>query len=536
MTASTGQPAGVPAAPTAELQRVHLIGIGGAGMSGIARILLARGVPVSGSDAKDSRTVLALRAQGARIAVGHDAANLAQLDGPPTVVISTAIRADNPELAAARQRGLVVLHRSEALAALMAGRQVACVTGTHGKTSTTSMLTVALQHCGLDPSFAIGGDLAAAGSGAHHGAGEIFVAEADESDGSFLRFSPRVAVVTNVEADHLDHHGTAAAYAQVFRDFLARITPGGTLLSCADDPGAEELARHAEKTGLRVRRYGRNAPGAAGDAVLLDYRPAGTGGRLRVRLPGTGATPEEETHSVTVAVPGEHMALNALGALLAGLELGAPATGMLEGLAEFSGVRRRFEFKGRAGGVAVYDDYAHHPTEVAAQLTAARSVAEGRLLVAFQPHLYSRTRTFHREFGAALALADEVVVLDVFAAREDPEPGVSGAMVADAVTLPPERVHYVPKWSAVPEVVAGLARPGDLVLTMGAGDVTVLGPEILTELNRREPDRRAPATGSAPGEATGSATGTTTDEATGQDTGPDTRAAGPVVERPERAR
>jgi UDP-N-acetylmuramate--alanine ligase len=285
-----------------------------------------------------------------------------------------------------------------------------------------------------------------------------------------------------------------------------------------------------------VRRYGRNAPGAAGDAVLLDYRPAGTGGRLRVRLPGTAATPEEETHSVTVAVPGEHMALNALGALLAGLELGAPATGMLEGLAEFSGVRRRFEFKGRAGGVAVYDDYAHHPTEVAAQLTAARSVAEGRLLVAFQPHLYSRTRTFHREFGAALALADEVVVLDVFAAREDPEPGVSGAMVADAVTLPPERVHYVPKWSAVPEVVAGLARPGDLVLTMGAGDVTVLGPEILTELNRREPDRRAPATGSAPGEATGSATGTTTDEATGQDTGPDTRAAGPVVERPERAR
>ncbi|MDT7557825.1 MAG: UDP-N-acetylmuramate--alanine ligase, partial [Pseudonocardiales bacterium] len=208
----------------------------------------------------------------------------------------------------------------------------------------------------------------------------------------------------------------------------------------------------------------------------------------------------------------------------------------LEGLAEFSGVRRRFEFKGRAGGVAVYDDYAHHPTEVAAQLTAARSVAEGRLLVAFQPHLYSRTRTFHREFGAALALADEVVVLDVFAAREDPEPGVSGAMVADAVTLPPERVHYVPKWSAVPEVVAGLARPGDLVLTMGAGDVTVLGPEILTELNRREPDRRSPATGSAPGEATGSATGTTTDEATGQDTGPDTRAAGPVVERPERAR
>ena len=489
MTAVTGGEMTAPTEPPAELARVHLIGIGGAGMSGIARILLARGVPVSGSDAKDSRTVLALRAQGARIALGHEAAHLDQLDGPPTVVISTAIRKDNPELAAARDRGLLVLHRSEALAALMAGRRVACVTGTHGKTSTTSMLTVALQHCGLDPSFAIGGDLAAAGSGAHHGAGDIFVAEADESDGSFLRFGPTVAVVTNVEADHLDHHGSEAAYAQIFRDFLGRITPGGTLLACADDPGAEELARDAEQLGLRVRRYGRTAPGAAGDAILLDYRPAGTGGRLRLRLTGTGADAAAEEHTVTIAVPGEHMALNALGALLAGLELGAPVAGLLEGLAQFSGVRRRFEFKGRADGVAVYDDYAHHPTEVAAQLTAARSVAEGRLVVAFQPHLYSRTRTFHREFGAALALADEVVVLDVFAAREDPEPGVSGALVADAVTLPAEHVHYVPKWSAVPEVVAGLARSGDLVLTMGAGDVTVLGAEILTELGRREQAR-----------------------------------------------
>jgi UDP-N-acetylmuramate--alanine ligase len=502
MTAPTEKPE-----PTEQLERVHLIGIGGAGMSGIARILLARGVPVSGSDAKDSRTVLALRAQGARIAVGHDAANLTQLDGPPTVVISTAIREDNPELAAARERGLPVLHRSQALAALMAGRQVACVTGTHGKTSTTSMLTVALQHCGLDPSFAIGGDLSSAGgSGAHHGAGEIFVAEADESDGSFLRFRPRVAVVTNVEADHLDHHGSAEAYALAFEDFLARITPAGALVTCADDPGAERLAGRAEADGVRVRRYGRAAGAHQGDAVLVEYRPAGLGGRARVRLSanadptananptaGAGSGPSDAAgieHELVIPVPGEHMALNALGALLAGLELGAPLDGLLAGLAGFSGVRRRFEFKGRAGGVAVYDDYAHHPTEVAAQLTAARSVTDGRLLVAFQPHLYSRTRTFHREFGAALALADEVVVLDVFGAREDPEPGVSGAMVADAVSLPAGRVHYVPRWGRVPEVVAKLARPGDLVLTMGAGDVTVLGPEILTELGRTEPAQR----------------------------------------------
>jgi UDP-N-acetylmuramate--alanine ligase len=465
----------------ARLDRVHLIGIGGAGMSGIARILLARQVPVSGSDAKDSRTVLALRAQGARIAVGHDPANLAQLDGPPTVVVSSAIRPDNPELAAARERGLPVLHRAEALAVLMAGRQVACVTGTHGKTSTTSMLTVALQHCGLDPSFAIGGDLAAAGSGAHHGAGEIFVAEADESDGSFLRFSPQVAVVTNVEADHLDHHGSPSAYAKAFEDFLHRINPAGALVSCADDPGAERLASAAEAAGLRVRRYGRTAAGAAGDAVLLDHQPAGTGGRVRLRLADA-----DDEYTLTMAVPGEHMALNALGALLAGVELGAPLPGLLVGLAGFTGVRRRFEFKGRACGVAVYDDYAHHPTEVAAQLTAARQVAEQRLIVAFQPHLYSRTRVFHREFGAALALADEVVVLDVFAAREDPEPGVTGALVADAVPLPADRVHYVPRWAEVPEVLARLAQPGDLVITMGAGDVTVLGPEVLSELNRTD--------------------------------------------------
>jgi UDP-N-acetylmuramate--alanine ligase len=478
-TPTSGAPAG--------LERVHLIGIGGAGMSGIARILLARGVAVSGSDAKDSRTVLALRAQGARIALGHDATHLDQLGddrGAPTaVVVSTAIREDNPELAAARERGLTVLHRSEALAALMAGRRVACVTGTHGKTSTTSMLTVALQHCGLDPSFAIGGDLSTvAGSGAHHGTGETFVAEADESDGSFLRFAPTVAVVTNVEADHLDHHGSAEAYARVFEDFLGRITPGGALVSCADDPGAEALAEAAERSGVRVRRYGRAAPGGAGDAVLLDHRPAGSGGRLTLRLSDAAAPADRE---LTVPVPGEHMALNALAALLAGLELGAPLDGLLEGLAGFTGVGRRFEFKGRAAGVAVYDDYAHHPTEVAAQLTAARTVAEGRLVVAFQPHLYSRTLTFHREFGAALALADEVVVLDVFAAREDPRPGVTGELVARAVPLPAERVHYVRTWSAVPEVVARLARPGDLVITMGAGDVTVLGPEILTELARR---------------------------------------------------
>ncbi|GAA1837483.1 UDP-N-acetylmuramate--L-alanine ligase [Pseudonocardia ailaonensis] len=454
--------------------RVHLVGIGGAGMSGIARILLARGVAVSGSDAKDSRTVLALKALGAHIAVGHAAENLDQLDGPPVVVVSTAIRQGNPELVAARERGLDVVHRAQALAALTQGYRVGAVAGTHGKTSTTSMLTVALQHCGTDPSFAIGGDLTVTGAGAHHGEGDLFVVEADESDGSFTAYAPQVAVVTNVEPDHLDHHGDEAAYRAVFEEFLGRIAPGGTLVSCADDPGAEALAAVAEGRGITVRRYGRTGS----DATLLDFRPDGAGSRVVARYGGVEI-------ALRLAVPGEHMALNALGALLAGVELGAPVDCLLSGLAAFDGVRRRFEYKGRAGGVAVYDDYAHHPTEVAATLRAAREVqAGGRVLVAFQPHLYSRTRTFADDFGRALALADEIVVLDVYGAREDPQPGVTGALVADAVPLPDERVHFVPAWGDVPRVLAGLARPGDLVITMGAGDVTVLGPEILLELDK----------------------------------------------------
>jgi UDP-N-acetylmuramate--alanine ligase len=464
----------------------HLIGIGGAGMSGIARILLARGAPVSGSDAKQTPTVLALRAQGAEIGIGQSAANLDLLPGgPAVVVVSTAIREDNPELAAARERGIPVLHRSAALAQLMAGHRVACVTGTHGKTSTTSMLTVALQHCHLDPSFAIGGDLNESGANAHHGTGGLFVAEADESDGSFLAFTPDVAVVTNVEADHLDHHGTLAAYERVFDEFVGRIEPGGVLVACADDPGSAALADRAVAAGVRVRRYGYTATGQD-DAVLGDFQPTGGtsderagGGEVTVRLDGADMV-------LRVAVPGRHMALNAAGALLAGVELGAPVAGLLAGLAAFGGVRRRFEFRGRSGKVRVYDDYAHNPTKVAAQLTATRLVMspDSRLVVVFQPHLYSRTKDFAAEFGRSLALADEVVVLDVYGAREEPMPGVSGRLVADAVDLP-GHVHYEPSFDRVPELVAGLVGDGDLVLTMGAGDVTMLGPEVIAALDRR---------------------------------------------------
>ncbi|MCE6993783.1 UDP-N-acetylmuramate--L-alanine ligase [Saccharothrix sp. S26] len=447
-------------------------------MSGIARILLARGAQVSGSDAKDSRTVLALRAQGAAIAVGHDAVNLDQLPGGPTaIVVSTAIREDNPELVEARARGAVVLRRAEALAALMLDHRVACVAGTHGKTSTTSMLTVALQHCRMDPSFAIGGDLNESGANAHQGTGGVFVAEADESDGSFLFFAPSVAVVTNVEADHLDHHGTVEAYVAVFDSFLERIRPDGVLIACADDPGSAALAERAGKLGIRVRPYGRMAEGP-GSVRLVDYRPADSGGVARVELDG-------EVLDVRVAVPGEHMAANAIAALVAALELGADREGVLAGLAAFGGVRRRFEFKGQARGVRVYDDYAHHPTEVAAQIAAARPVAgDGKLVVVFQPHLYSRTRLFAEEFAAALSTADAVVVLDVYGAREEPEPGVSGALVSGLVSLDVGKVVYEPSFDRVPALVAGMVEEGDLVVTMGAGDVTMLGPEIVGELDR----------------------------------------------------
>ena len=449
--------------------------------------MLARGGAVSGSDAKDSAALLALRALGAKVAVGHAAANLDQLGADATAIISTKavhqIDPHNPELIEGARRGIPVIHRSAALAALMTGYRIACITGTAGKTSTTSMLTVALQHCGADPSFLIGGDLVSSGSGAHHGSGDIFVAEADESDGTFLAYSPDLAVVTNVEADHLDHHGTVEAYTASFDAFVARLTPGGVLIVNADDPGAASLADRAAAGGVRVRRYGRLAT-AAVDARLLAYAPNGGRGVVTVALIG----PDEVEHRVQleVAVPGEHMASNALAALLAGVELGASLPDLLAGLAGFGGVRRRFEFKGSVGGVRVYDDYAHHPTKVAAALRGARQVlGEGRLLVAFQPHLYSRTRDFAAEFGIALALADVVLVLDVYSAREEPLPGVTGALIAQAVPLPAHRVHYEPHWADVPARLAELVRPGDVVVTMGAGDVTVLGPELIAELERR---------------------------------------------------
>ena len=472
-----------------DLQRVHMVGIGGAGMSGIARILLDRGGLVSGSDAKESRGVAALRARGAQIRIGHDGSALDMLPGGPSVVVSThaAIPKDNPELVEARRRGIPVIMRPVVLAKLMDGYTTVMVTGTHGKTTTTSMIIVALQRSGFDPSFAVGGDLGEAGTNAHHGSGTTFVAEADESDGSLLEYTPDVAVVTNVEADHLDFFGTEAAYVAMFDQFIARLRPGGALVVCADDEGAAALADRSAELGVRVLRYGSTDDANLAGA-LLNWEQQGTGGVATVRLPG-----DSHPRGIRLAVPGRHMALNALAAVVAAVEVGADVDAVLDGLAGFEGVRRRFEAVGTAAGVRVFDDYAHHPTEVTATLEALRAVAgEARSIVVFQPHLYSRTATFAREFGHALGGADEVFVLDVYAAREQPMAGVSGATVAEHVDVP---VHYVPDFSAVADQVAAAVRPGDVVVTMGAGDVTLLGGEILAALQARA-GRFTPGTGS----------------------------------------
>ncbi|GAY16317.1 UDP-N-acetylmuramate--L-alanine ligase [Mycobacterium sp. shizuoka-1] len=473
-----------------ELQRVHMVGIGGAGMSGIARILLDRGGMVSGSDAKESRGVVALRARGAVISIGHDAANLDLLPGGATAVITThaAIPKTNPELVEARRRAVPVILRPVVLAELMAGDTTVVVTGTAGKTTTTSMVIVALQHAGLDPSFAVGGDLGEAGTNAHNGSGPYFVAEGDESDGSLVEYAPDIAVVTNIEADHLDFFGSEAAYVEVFDAFMERLRPGGALVACVDDPGAAALAERTAALGIRVLRYG-TAGRSDLDAALVDWEQRGTTAVATVQLAGEGSP-----RTMRLSVPGRHMALNALAALLAAVAAGAHPDVVFEALAEFEGVRRRFELIGTAAEVKVFDDYAHHPTKVSAALTTLRGLAQetgGRAIVVFQPHLYSRTKTFAREFGAALDTADEVFVLDVYAAREQPLAGVSGATVAEQVSVP---VNYVPDFSAVAGQVAEVARPGDVVVTMGAGDVTMLGQEILTALHEM-------ANRSAPGES-----------------------------------
>ncbi|WP_413250682.1 UDP-N-acetylmuramate--L-alanine ligase [Sinomonas flava] len=448
------------------LGRVHFVGIGGVGMSAVARVMIARGVAVSGSDAKDLPVMADLGGLGARVAVGYGAENVGDAE---TVVAGSAIRPDNPELLAARARGLRILHRSEALAAAMEGSRVVAVAGTHGKTTTTSMTTWMLRGAGLDPSFAIGANIPALGVNAASGETDIFVAEADESDESFLNYRPLIEIVTNVEADHLDHYGTAEAVHAAFDAFAALLPADGVLLACADDAGARALADRLRSAAdaPRVLLYG-TAPDAD----------------VRVRFDQAGSVVDfaGATHALPLTVPGLHNALNAAGAFAAAVILGADAGKAAASLAGFSGAARRFEFKGEEGGVRVFDDYAHHPTEVRAALAAARAVAGGHgVHVLFQPHLFSRTREFAAQFAEALSAADTVRVLDIYPAREDPIPGVTSELVTSKL---PEGSYASDAGRAVAEL-AGAATAGDIILTVGAGDVTAQGEVLLAALREK---------------------------------------------------
>ncbi len=464
-----------PSIPSA-MERPHFIGIGGAGMSGIAKILAQRGARVAGSDARESVTVEALRELGATVHIGHAAEHLAS--DATCVVVSSAIRQDNPELMAAADRGIPVVHRSDALAALMDGLSPIAVAGTHGKTTTTSMLAVSLGALGLDPSYAIGGDLDAPGSNARHGEGEIFVAEADESDRSFHKYAPQVAIILNVELDHHANYASMDEIYESFETFVGRVRPGGTLVISADHPGARELTRRiAGRHDIEVVTYG-DAEDA--DVRVLKVNPRGLTSEVTIDLNGKMLT-------FTVSVPGRHYAHNAVAALAAGVALGLPVHNLASALGKYTGVKRRLQLQGEAGGVQVIDSYAHHPTEMTADLEAIRgAAADARILVVFQPHLFSRTRELAAEMGAALALADACVVLDIYPAREDPIPGVTSALIIDAATAEGADVTAEHDMAAIPDLIAGMSKPGDLVLTMGAGDVTDLGPRILERMARRD--------------------------------------------------
>ncbi len=489
-----------PSAPSmppalAGLGRVHFLGLGGVGVSGIARIMQQLGVEISGTDAKDLPVMRELESAGATVFVGYDAAHLDRLaqDGGGavgTVIASSIAGPGNPEYDAAVGRGIPVLHRSEGLAAAMSGHRVLAVAGTHGKTTTSSMAAMAFSDAGADPTFAVGAAVAGLGTNATAGGGEWFIAEADESDGTLLNYRPEIAILTNVEADHLDFYGSVEAVTAVFRDFVRLLPSEGVLVACADDAGAREAAEWARTEAVdgrpvpRVATYGSD-PARADDLVLVGSELAelsgGTGQRLTYRWA------EGTTTSLTLAVPGRHNALNAAAVLLAarhaGLDVGAAA----RGIEAFRGTARRFEFRGEAAGVRVFDDYAHHPTEVAAAIAAGRTVAGGnRVHVLFQPHLYSRTRDFADGFAAALSAADGVRVLPVYPAREEPIEGVDSSLIARQVRTELPGSATVP--GDAPAAVASLvaaAQPGDVILTMGAGDVTAQGSAVLAALTER---------------------------------------------------
>jgi UDP-N-acetylmuramate--alanine ligase len=458
----------------------HFIGVGGAGMSGIAKVAHERGIRVTGSDLKESRYTRMLLDAGVEVHVGHDAINLGD---PQVVVVSSAIPETNPELVAARERGLDIWPRAKMLAHLAGDRLTVAVAGTHGKTTTSAMIATMLGAMGEDPTFLVGGEVAAFGTNAGCGEGPHYVVEADESDGSFMFLDPSVALVTNIEADHLDHYGSVARMEETFSEFMSKVPDDGMLVVCADDA---ELLTEAEAGDARLLTYGETDDADVRFAVT---GRSGIGSAFTV-------TTAEGTFEGSVAVPGKHMVSNVVAAIAVAIALGLDTERALEAVGSYAGVRRRFDYVDTVCDVAVVDDYAHHPTEIRATLEAAREVGYDRVWVVFQPHRYSRTEALAPEFGTAFELADRVVLMDVYSAGEMPIPGVSGKTVVDSVLDRDGRrqVAYLPHRADIAPFVAQRVRGGDIVMTMGAGDVTTVGPEIVRAMMPAgaEGDQRCP--------------------------------------------
>ena len=472
------------AAVLGKTRRIHLVGVGGIGMSGIAELLANLGYAVSGSDAKRSSVTDRLATLGVTVATaGHAAVNVGNAD---VVVYSSAVRPDNPEVVAAKGQRIPVIPRAEMLAELMRLRFGIAVAGAHGKTSTTSMIALVLERAGLDPTAVIGGRLSAFGSNARLGRGEYMVAEADESDRSFLKLSPTVAVITNLDREHMDAYGGFADLQQAFVDFANKVPFYGAVVACADDA---ELSQVLPRFTRRVVTYGIDgAYDVSASGVVL----AGFGSRCSVTHRDAHGDHLAELGTMTLAVPGMHSVRNALAAVAVGLELDVPFAKIAAALAEFHGAERRFERRGIINGISVVDDYGHHPTEIAAVLSAARAAKPARIIVAFQPHRYTRTRDLMAEFGRALAAADEVVLTDIYAAGEEPIPGITIAALAAAVSAGrPVAARVVTRLDDVAPAVAELARPGDLVLTLGAGSIGGLATALVAELERRHGPREA---------------------------------------------
>lgn len=467
------------------INKVHFIGIGGVGMSGIARVAKEKGMEVSGSDLRESRYTQQLREAGVKIFIGQSASNLEGLD-PDVVVVSTAILENNAEFIEAKKRNLPIWHRAKMLAALGVGHDTLAVAGTHGKTTTSSMLASTLDAMGFDPTFLIGGIVRAYGSNAHCGKGEYYVVEADESDKSFTYLDPTSVLVTNIEADHLDHYSGLDEIYQLFGDFMGSVHEDGCCVVCGEDAGLVETAK---KTGKKVLTYGFSE---GCDTVVSQYETHGVSISFTVTLPDDTALPCSIKQN-----PGRHNALNAAGVLTLLMTRGVDMQKAAEALSEFMGVRRRFDLVGEADGVTILDDYAHHPTEIAATIAAAKELDFKRVCVVFQPHRYSRIRLFTEvlkdEFGKAFDQADMVTFLDVYPAGETPVPGVTGRTFMQPIYDNPNRpadLNYVDRRMQVVPFLTKTLQPGDLVITMGAGDVTSVGPDLLAALQEREKSRK----------------------------------------------